>query len=310
MRRRGRRGLFGGPGALLLDGGLATDLEAAGFDLNHDLWSARALLEAPEAVAAAHARYLEAGAGCIIAATYQASFPGLRRHGLSDAGAERVFRDAIRIAVRERDRFVRERQPARRPLVAASIGPYGAFLADGSEYTGDYRGVDDALAAFHERRLALLAASGADLLAIETIPSRREARALAALLARLPAPAPPAWISFSCRDDVHLCDGTPAAAAAADLAAASGVIAVGVNCSAPRHIAPLIPALRRGGKSVVVYPNGDGAWDPVRKAWEAPAETAELPALAREWKRLGAAAIGGCCRVGPDDIRRIGAALA
>ncbi len=293
----------------LLDGGLASELEASGCDLAHDLWSARALLETPEAVARAHARFLEAGAECITAATYQASFEGFRRHGLSDEAAERAFEDAVRIAVRERDRFVRERRSARRPLVAASIGPYGAFLADGSEYGEDYD-VDDAeLVRFHKRRLALLARSGADLLAIETIPSRREARLLAALHARLPD-APPAWISFTCRDESRISDGNRAEDAARDIAPWPGILAVGVNCTAPVHIAPLIPKFWRGSrKPVIVYPNAGGVWDPTRKVWERPAAAADLPALSRSWKRLGAAMIGGCCRVGPDEVRAIGRAL-
>ena len=176
---------------LILDGGLATELEADGFDLNHPLWSAKVLIETPEAVRAVHARFLAAGADCVISATYQASFPGLARYGLSDKESERLFRFAVELAAEERNRFWRDpanREGRRRPLVAASVGPYGAFLADGSEYTGDYRADDAALAAFHWRRLDLLARSGADLLAVETIPSAREGRVLRRLLDRLDDP--------------------------------------------------------------------------------------------------------------------------
>ena len=196
---------------LILDGGLATELEANGFDLNHVLWSARVLIEEPEAIRAVHARFLAAGADCIISATYQASFPGLAHYGLSDKESERLFRFAVELAAEERNRFWRDpanREGRRRPLVAASVGPYGAFLADGSEYTGAYAIDDAGLATFHWRRLEVLARAGADLLAVETIPSAREARVLRRLLERLDT-APPAWFSFTCRDGAHLSDGTP-----------------------------------------------------------------------------------------------------
>ena len=300
------------PEALILDGGLATELEADGFDLNHPLWSAKVLIETPEAVRAVHARFLAAGADCIISATYQASFPGLARYGLPDKEAERLFRFAVELAAEERNRFWRDpanREGRRRPLVAASIGPYGAFLADGSEYTGDYRADDAALAAFHWRRLELLARSGADLLAVETIPSAREGRVLRRLLERLENP-PPAWLSFTCRDGARLSDGTPVEEIATDLDACARIHWIGVNCTAAKHLATLIPRFREAtGKPVVAYPNGDGRWDPVRKVWETPAETADLPKLAPEWRRLGAALIGGCCRTRPKDIRGIREAL-
>jgi homocysteine S-methyltransferase len=270
------------------------------------------LIETPEAVRAVHARFLAAGADCIISATYQASFPGLLRHGLSDKASERLFRFAVELAAEERNRFWRDpahREGRRRPLVAASVGPYGAFLADGSEYTGNYQADDAALAAFHWRRLELLARSGADLLAVETIPSAREGRVLRRLLERLDDP-PPAWISFTCRDGGRLSDGTPVEEIAAEFADCDAVRWVGVNCTAARHLAELIPRLgAASGKPAVAYPNGDGRWDAVRKVWETPAETANLPRLALEWRQFGAALIGGCCRTRPDDIREIRRAL-
>ena len=297
---------------LILDGGLATELEAGGFDLNHGLWSARVLIEEPEAIRAVHARFLAAGADCIISATYQASFPGLAHYGLSDKESERLFRFAVELAAEERNRFWRDpenRIGRRRPLVAASVGPYGAFLADGSEYTGDYKIDDAGLAVFHQRRLAVLAGAGADLLAVETIPSAREARVLRRLLERLDN-SPPAWMSFTCRDGAHLSDGTPVEEVAADFADCARVHWVGVNCTAPKHLAELIPRIgAASGKPVVAYPNGDGRWDPVRKIWEKPAETADLPQRAPEWRRLGATLIGGCCRTRPQDIRGMRDAL-
>lgn len=269
------------------------------------------LLEKPDAVEAAHRRFLEAGADCVISASYQLSFEGCRRLGLSDDDAARALTRSVELARAARDGFWSDsanRRGRRRPLVAASVGPWGAFLADGSEYTGDYGVEDAALEAFHRRRLAALTDAGPDLLAVETIPSAQEARVLRRLLDESDGPA--AWMSFTCRDDAHLSDGTPVDEVAAGLADCRRVHWVGVNCTSPRLVAPLIRRFAAAcGKPVVAYPNGDGVWDPVTKTWDAPEDEPDLARLAPEWRRLGAELIGGCCRTRPDDIRRIRTAL-
>ena len=197
-------------GFVLLDGGLATELERRGHDLDDPLWSAKVLLEDPGAIRAAHRTYLDAGADCVITATYQATFQGLAARGVDSSRAEGVLLKAVDLAVRARDDFragQANREGRLRPVVAAGIGPYGAFLADGSEYRGDYGIGARALADFHRRRLRLLAGSPADMLACETLPSLGEARVLAALARE--TTAKPVWFSFTCRDEGHLSDGTP-----------------------------------------------------------------------------------------------------
>ena len=297
-----------GLSGFILDGGLATELEADGFDLNHPLWSGKVLLEEPAAVEAVHRRFLEAGADCVISASYQVSFAGFVKLGLPEADAARALTASVKLARAARDAFwsrPANRRGRRRPLVAASVGPYGAFLADGSEYRGDY-GVDEGeLAAFHRRRLAVLVAAGPDLLAVETIPSAPEARVLRRLLDEA-AGAPPAWMSFTCRDAAHISDGAPIREIGSELADARPVRWVGVNCVPPRLVAAAIPRFRAAsGKPAVTYPNGDGSYDPVTRTWTAPDHAPDLGALAPEWRRLGAVVIGGCCRTRPDDTRAI-----
>ena len=291
-------------GVLILDGGLATELEARGFVLDDHLWSARLLLERPQAISQLHRDYLEAGADCIISASYQATVEGFGRRGLGEGQAEALLLRSVELAVEARDAFWNlgeNRRGRLRPLVAASVGPYGAFLADGSEYTGEY-GLDrEALTDFHRRRLELLASSAADLLACETLPSRLEARALSRLLA---SPGMPAWLSFSCRDDRRLADGSDLAGIVAEIEGNDRIIAVGVNCTAPRHIPGLIARLRQvTDKPIVVYPNSGEGYDP-GKGWLEPATT-DLAAAAPEWRAAGARLIGGCCRTGPRFIRRL-----
>ncbi len=316
-------------GFVLLDGGLASELERAGHDLNDPLWSAKVLLEDPGAVEAAHAAYLNAGADCVITATYQATFEGLAARGVGRAAAERIMTGAVDLAVRARDRF-RERaeraehRAARiRPLVAASIGPYGAFLADGSEYHGDYGVGADALADFHRARLRLLAASPADILACETIPSFAEAQVLAGLVED--ATDKPAWFTFTCRDgrgredgrgggrpahEARLSDGTPIDEVAAWANQTACVHAVGVNCTPARLIAPVVRALAAAqSRPVVAYPNGGGEWDAETKTWGRADAEPDWGEACRSWVAAGAAVVGGCCRVGPAAIRAMRAAL-
>ena len=298
--------------AVVLDGGLATELERAGHDLDDPLWSARALLNDPDAVRAVHRAYLAAGADCILTATYQATIPGLAARGMRTADAEQVLLRAVRLAVQARDEFWASganRQGRLRPLVAASVGPYGAFLADGSEYRGRYGAGRDALVRFHRRRWEVLASSEADLIACETIPSMAEVEALAELARE--AGGLPAWLSFSCRDETSLCDGTPVAEAAAVAHAADGVFAVGVNCVAPEHVPALVAALAaRTDKPVVAYPNAGGAYDAQTKRWTGRSpRAAGASHPARGWVDAGASAVGGCCRTGPEEIVRIRAAV-
>jgi homocysteine S-methyltransferase len=298
-------------GVVVLDGGLATALEAHGQDLDDPLWSARVLLDAPEAVRAVHRDYLEAGADCIATVTYQATFEGFSTRGLSDAEAEAAFREAVRIAVEARDAFwsvASNRAGRLEPLVAASVGPYGAFLADGSEYTGDYDLDEDGLVAFHRRRWRLLASSEADLMACETIPSAAEARALLRLFAETPDRW--GWISFQCRDGAHLADGSPLEDAVRLCDAEERVSAVGVNCVPPGRVAPL---LERAGavttKPLVAYPNSGEVYDVGTKRWGPGTAEEDVVTGAPGWRRRGASVLGGCCRTGPQTIARLRAAL-
>ena len=294
---------------LVLDGGLATQLEAQGHDLGSALWSAALLRSNPQAIALAHRAFLEAGAECIISASYQASRRGFMSLGLSESDADRLIASAVEIAIAARDAFLLdhpETEPA--PLVAASIGPYGAVLHDGSEYRGDYGIGREALRDFHEPRLRLLDDCGADVLACETIPDRDEAEVLAQLLETAKTPA---WISFSCRDKRSISDGTPIAEAAARFRDHENVLAVGINCTAPQFVTRLIGEARRAvpGKAIVVYPNSGERYDARDNTWHGTVTPLDCAAASIEWQTAGATIIGGCCRMGPAHITAMRQAL-
>lgn len=293
-------------GCAVLDGGLATALEQGGYTLDTPLWSARALLEAPDRIRAVHASFLEAGADCVTSAGYQASFDGLRDAGLDSGQAANVMRRAVSLAVEARDAFWED--PAHRtgrskPVVAASAGPYGAFLADGSEYDGRY-GVDSGvLERFHESRLDVLLGTSADVLAFETVPSLAEAEVVARLLGARPGAR--AWISFSCRDSERLWDGSPVTEAVdACGSAAAALVAVGVNCTAPWHVAGLIERIgTRTDLPIVAYPNSGEIYDAATGSWRGP--PASWIGDVAVWVAAGARIVGGCCRVGPAEIREL-----
>jgi homocysteine S-methyltransferase len=294
-------------GFLILDGGLATELEFTGFNLDDPLWSARLLLEAPEAIEVVHRDYLSAGADCVVSASYQATLPGFMRFGLTEAESADTIRNAVRLAIRVRDGFwsrEENHQGRLKPLVAAGVGPYGAYLANGAEFTGDYDLDEKGLYEFHRRRFQFLSLTDADLLACETIPSASEARALARILTETPEAR--AWFSFSCRDGEHISDGTPIAVCVEPLASLPQVVAVGVNCTAPRYILSLVKSIRTvTSKPIVVYPNSGEAYDANRKRWSGAAEPDALANTARSWYESGARLIGGCCRTRPEHIRRL-----
>jgi len=294
-------------GFVILDGGLASELEVRGFDLDDPLWSARVLLRDPAAIRQLHGDYLAAGADCITSASYQATLEGLGREGFPQRRGEALLRRSVELAIEAREEFWSEpanRGGRLRPLVAASIGPYGAFLANGAEYTGDY-GLDiDDLVRFHRRRFEVLAASGADLLACETIPSGLEARALCVLLGE--GEGPPAWLSFSCRDARSLSDGSDLGAVVAGLEACERLIAIGVNCTAPRFLPGLIDRLAAvSTQPIVAYPNSGEGYDAVGKRWSGTSESFDFPAAGGEWMRRGARLMGGCCRIGPNEIEAL-----
>jgi len=296
--------------AMVLDGGLGTELERRGSDLGDPLWSARLLAEDPEAIVAAHLAYFRAGAQVATTASYQATFEGFSARGITGDQAADLLRRSVQLASEARRRYVAELaidDPAsnRALLVAASIGPYGAMLADGSEYSGDYGLTVDELRDFHRPRLEVLASSDADLLAFETVPSVDEGRALVELLQEHPGVV--AWLSFSCRDGAHTRRGERIEEAF-DLARdAPGIVALGINCTEPVYVDELIRrAADRTDLPVIAYPNGGERWDATGRRWSG-AGSEDIPGKVGGWLSSGARIVGGCCRVGPETIGRIAA---
>lgn len=301
--------LLAGGRTVVLDGGLATELEAGGADLSDALWSARLLVEDPDAIVRAHLTFFRAGAQVATTASYQASFEGFARRGIGADEATRLIRrsvelarDAAAAARGERD----ERGDDRPLLVSASVGPYGAFLADGSEYRGRYGLSVAALRDFHRRRMAVLLEAGPDLLAMETIPQIEEGEALATLIDELGGVG---WLSFTCADGARLRSGAPVEEAFALAEATPGVLAVGINCTASEHALELVErAASTTDKPIVVYPNSGEAWDPIRRRWTGSRHPVD-GAAAVSWIEAGARIVGGCCRVTPAQIGDMAAAL-
>jgi homocysteine S-methyltransferase len=295
---------------LVLDGGLATQLERLGADLADELWSARVLIDDPNLIRRAHLDYFEAGADVAISASYQASFEGFARRGIDRDDAARLMRTSVAIAREAAEERAAKQKPTSKPdrdggpLVAASVGPYGAILADGSEYDGRYGKTVAELAEFHRPRLEVLLGAEPDVIAIETIPSLLEAEALVRVLEEVGDVR--AWMTFSCRDAEHLNEGSLFVDAAQIAASSRHVIAVGVNCTPPQFVEGLVGTLPETfAKPLVVYPNLGSTWDAEHKRWIVDGARPDFAARAREWIAAGATAIGGCCGTGPSDIAAI-----
>lgn len=291
----------------MLDGGLATELAARGFDLSDALWSARLLADAPVAIEAVHLDYFLAGADVAITASYQASHDGFATRGLDRAGTDRLLQRSVMLARSARDRYRALHPEATRPLaVAASVGPYGATLHDGSEYRGDYGLDEDALADFHRPRVAALIGAGPDLLACETLPSLLEARALLRVLHEHPEAR--GWVTFTCRDGSRTSVGDDIAECARLLDAEPQVVAMGVNCVDPALVTSLVRAMAAAtDKPIIAYPNSGEVWNAAGRCWEGTAT--RFTAHLEEWIDAGASWLGGCCRTTPADIRVVRAVV-
>ena len=289
-------------GIHVLDGGMASELEYQGANIDGPLWSAHVLEDAPEKVIAVHRAYIEAGAQCILTASYQVSRMGYAEFGLTTERADAALLRAVDLARAAAAEF-----PERRIVVAASLGPYGAALHNGAEYHGNYGVSFGELVEFHRGRIRVLATAGAngpDLLAFETLPSLEEAEAIGEALA--PWPNIAAWFCFTCKDELHVAHGELLSDCAAKVARFPQTVAVGVNCTHPALMPALIGEMRRASDiPIVVYPNSGEAWDATARCWTGSADPESYGAQAGDWFRAGAQIVGGCCRTRPAHIRLV-----
>ncbi|MDN7242532.1 homocysteine S-methyltransferase [Planococcus sp. N028] len=292
---------------MVLDGAMATELERYGCNLNDRLWSAKIVMENPELIKKVHLDYFQAGADCAITASYQATIQGYQERGLTEEEAIGLIQKSVQLAAEARDEFwsqLKDKSTRPKPLVAASVGPYGAFLSDGSEYRGDYSIGEDELVAFHKDRIRVLADAGADVLACETLPCLAEAKAIIKVLKDFPEVY--AWFSFSAKDGYHISDGEKISSCAEWLDGEEQAAAIGINCSAPQFIESLIKeAKSRSSKPIIVYPNSGEEYDATSKTWNEELQKNTFSSNTQRWHEAGAQIIGGCCRTTPEDIAAI-----
>ena len=292
---------------IILDGALATELENRGCNINDSLWSAKILAENPEMIEKVHYDYFAAGADFAITSSYQATIQGFVEKGFSESEAIELIKRSVHIAQKARDDF--RKDPSNRtgrptPLVAGSVGPYGAYLADGSEYRGDYKITEEELIEFHRPRVKILIEEGVDILACETIPNLMEAKAIVKLLKEFPNVY--CWISFSCKNALEISDGTLISDCAKFLDSCEQVAAIGLNCTAPEYVQSLIKEIKtNSNKPIVIYPNSGEEYDAESKTWHGHSSCEAYSCSAKGWLNDGAKLIGGCCRTTPNDIKAI-----
>lgn len=292
---------------MILDGALATELERRGCDINDSLWSAKILAKNPEVIKDVHYDYFASGADCAITASYQATIKGFVENGYSEDEARRLISKSVEIAKEARDEFWKDeknRENRSYPIVAASVGPYGAYLADGSEYRGNYNISDDELKNFHKERIELLIKAGADILACETIPCLQEAKAIVEVVKEFEGVY--CWISFSCKSETEISDGTLISTCIKELEALPQVAAVGINCTAPNYVSSLIKEIKEvSKKAIVAYPNSGEEYNANTKDWHGKTSDKCFCESCKSWYEDGARLIGGCCRTTPEDIKSI-----
>ncbi|MCX8640095.1 homocysteine S-methyltransferase [Gilliamella sp. B3172] len=290
---------------IIIDGALASELQRRGCDLNDSLWSAKVLIEQPELISQVHYDYFKAGADCAITASYQASPQGFAQKGIDLTTSTALIKKSVELAKQAKQRYLNETGLNKPLIIAGSVGPYGAYLANGSEYTGDYQLSEAAFIDFHIERITALIEAQVDMLACETLPSFAEIKALAKLITNFPAIS--CWFSLTLKDEHHLSDGTPLTEVIEFLNGCDQIVSIGINCIALEKVTPALEVLSTlTQKPLIIYPNSGEQYDPTTKQWHANHShnctfSNQLP----RWIELGAKLIGGCCQTTPDDIAQI-----
>ena len=290
---------------IVIDGALASELQRRGCDLNDSLWSAKVLIEQPELIQQVHYDYFVAGADCAITASYQATPMGFAPKGIELEESIKLIKTSVKLAQQAKMQYLNDIKQDKALLIAGSVGPYGAYLANGSEYTGDYQLSESEFIAFHKDRVAALIDVGVDILACETMPSFLEIKALAKLIQQFPMVN--CWFSLTLKDQKHISDGTPLTEVIEYLNSIEQIVSVGINCIALEKVTPALEVLSKlTSKPLIVYPNSGEQYDPTTKQWHKNHHhNCTFANQLDTWIKLGAKLIGGCCQTTPEDIVEI-----
>ncbi|MCX8578858.1 homocysteine S-methyltransferase [Gilliamella sp. B2717] len=290
---------------IIVDGALASELQRRGSDLNDSLWSAKVLFEQPELIRQVHYDYFKAGADCAITASYQATPLGFAKKGINLNDSIALIQKSVELAQQAKQQYLSELDQPKPLLIAGSVGPYGAYLADGSEYTGAYQLTEEAFMDFHYVRIKALIDANVDLLACETLPSFTEIKALTKVIKQFPKIS--CWFSFTLKDDQHLSDGTPLSLVVEYLNNIEQIASVGINCIALEKVTRSLNVLNKlTSKPLIVYPNSGEVYDPLIKQWHPnPQHNCTFANQLTNWIESGAKLIGGCCQTTPNDIANI-----
>lgn len=290
---------------MIIDGALASELQRRGCDLNDSLWSAKVLIEQPELIQQVHYDYFKAGADCAITASYQATPMGFAQKGIELEESIKLIKTSVKLAQQAKMQYLNDIKEDKALLIAGSVGPYGAYLANGSEYTGDYQLSESEFIAFHKDRVTALIDAGVDILACETMPSFLEIKALAKLIQQFPMVN--CWFSLTLKDQQHISDGTPLTEVIEYLNSIEQMVSVGINCIALEKVTPALEVLSKlTSKPLIVYPNSGEEYDPTTKQWHKNHHhNCTFANQLDTWIKLGAKLIGGCCQTTPEDIVEI-----
>ncbi|OTQ05004.1 homocysteine S-methyltransferase [Gilliamella apicola] len=290
---------------MIIDGALASELQRRGCDLNDSLWSAKVLIEQPELIQQVHYDYFKAGADCAITASYQATPMGFAQKGIELEESIKLIKTSVKLAQQAKMQYLNDIKQDKALLIAGSVGPYGAYLANGSEYTGDYQLSESEFIAFHKDRVTALIDAGVDILACETMPSFLEIKALVKLIQQFPMVN--CWFSLTLKDQQHISDGTALTEVIEYLNGIEQIVSVGINCIALEKVTPALEVLSKlTSKPLIVYPNSGEQYDPTTKQWHKNHHhNCTFANQLDTWIKLGAKLIGGCCQTTPEDIVEI-----
>lgn len=333
---------------ILIDGGLGTELEQRKVNINSLLWSSVALVEAADDVTKLHYDYYHSGANVGITCSYQCSEDSLKASDKEKYSSKesrlQVYKESVEVCKRAKIMRMADAKAIEllvSPEIAGSIGPFGSFLNDGSEFTGGYERSEDEYQAFHEEKLDFFmnGTEEVDYLQLETMPNFEEIKALLMLIKRKNSERKETQgksekrfiLSLSIRNEEQLADGTPLKAVVKYLhdvgylskdPKTTPLMAVGANCLKLKYSVKFVENLTNYmnelqiyGFPISIYPNSGEIYDGIKKNWIFDQsnekyyttnvngeKVCDWKILLDAWIASGAKIIGGCCRVGVRDI--------
>ena len=281
----------------LLDGSMSFPMEQLGYNLKNKLWTGKALINNPDLIKDIHKGYIDAGADFISTSTYQISFDRLKNMGYQSEEIKKIFQKSVDIV---KD-AIEESKLKKEIKIVGSFGPYASYDPEASEYIGEYDSTDIEIKKFHLNNIRIIEETDLDIILYETIPCLREIKILSEALSHSTKEI---WISITCNEEMEFRDGSSFKDACEIISKIEKITTMGINCFSPLLVKKAIDLLKKySNKKILIYPNSGEIYNPKERFWTGNNEFNN--SMIKNWLSLYPDIIGGCCRIGYDDIKKM-----